>query len=234
MDKPVLKQIDILVFPSYGRNLELRTKAGAVKFKQWVKQVELAGKRKDTVFVVFPDSPRNSSVFSRRIKAELKKNLPSSHFFMDSESVYESVLMEKDIQGLESFLKNNFSFAPSVLIKRYGQHSPDACIEAYGGKLSSRLSNILKNEGSLAKERKANGLSVKSIEKYFLKLARERVVLQPRGHKTEQQIREIIRGLVALRRLNPSKTAHAIKKSNTMEQVASNLRGMLPKTRIRR
>jgi len=229
MDKPILKQIDILVYPSYGSNFELRTKEGAIKFKQWVKQIELAGKRKDTAFVIFHDSIRSPTVFSKRIEAELKKNLPSSHFFMDHESVYDSALMEKDIKGIETFLKNSFSLAPLVLIKRYGQHAPDACIEANGGKLSSRLSEILKSEGSIAKERKANGLSVKFPESYFLKLAREKINPKLSDYKSEQEIREIIRTLVARRKLNPARTAHAITKSTSMTQVAENIRGLMSK-----
>lgn len=234
MDKPILKQIDILVYPSYGGNFELRTKEGAVKFKQWIKQIELAKKRNDTLFVVFPDSPRTPTVFSKRIKAELKKNLPSSHFFMNYDSNLDSILMEKDIIKLEAFIKNNFSLAPSILIKRYGQHAPDACIEAHGRKLSARLSGILKNEGLVLREIKANGLSVKFPENYFLKLARERVVSKPVGHMTEQEIRMILRTLVARKRMNPSKIAHSITRSKTMEQVAQNLKGLLPKTRMRK
>jgi DNA primase len=222
MDKPVLKQIDILVFPSFGGNLELRTKEGSRKFNQWIKQIEIAGKRKDIAFVIIPESLPDKTVFKKNIRDALNKNLLNRHYFLDSDYAFNSSIKNSDLIGLIKFLRSNFSFGGNVVIKRYGQHVPNACVDMHGGKLSRTLGKFLKSKGVVVNQRVATGLSVKYPEFYLLNMMEKKL-----GHAFEgveaRELRKLINALRDKRRFVPSKVAHAIKRSNSFGEIHQNL-----------
>lgn len=222
MVKPILKQIDILVFPSYGGNLELRTKEGARKFKQWVKQIELAGKRKDTALLIIPESLNERTVFKKGIDLALKEHLPNIHYMLDRESVWDHSLMKQDIMGIKHFLQNNFSLSAPVQIKAYGQHVPDACVGEYGGKLGKVLGEFLKSKGILVNERIANGLSVKYPGYYGVKLVEKRL-----GRELSPieviEMRKLIDSIYAKRKFAPASVAHALSRGTSVEGIRQNL-----------
>lgn len=230
MDKPVLKQIHILVFPSYGSNFELRTKDGNIKFNQWLKQIELAGKRKDTAFIVVPDNMNSSSAYTRRINAALKKNLK------DSYSVFSSNWLNNPKSSVEaariiSKFSKNFSLGKTVEVKHYGQFVPDAGVDAVGGTISSKVSDALKSKGSLAAEKSLSGMSVKFPDLYFANMARKRFGSNV-DYNAEKEIRTAINSMRERRRIIPPvKLAHAIKRSTSMGQVAQNLNMLASKKR---
>lgn len=225
MDKPVLKQIDILVFPSFGGNLDLKTSSGAKKFEQWIKQVELAGKRKDTAFIIVPDLMSKNSSFSKNMEYALKRNLPGSHFYFNSDAIFNPKMMEENISSIKKLIGKRFNVGEKVLIKRFGQHAPDACIETYGRDISSKLSDVLKKEGALVSEKAANGLSVKFGDLFLLKSAQKRMGANT-SFEAEKEVKEAIRELLAKRKFNSVGVAHAIRRSASMDQVAQNLKGL--------
>ena len=56
MEKPVLRRINILIYPFNGLTNLLETPAGKAKLGQWIKQIEYAGKNKDSAFIIVHDS----------------------------------------------------------------------------------------------------------------------------------------------------------------------------------
>ena len=222
MDKPILKKIDILVFPSFGHNVDLRNKVGHAKFNQWVKQIQLAGQRKDTAFLIIPNSVQGGSVFEKKINAALKANLPGAHYILKRDSIFDHKNMIRDLYAITQLLEKNFSFKDSVSIRRYGQHAPNACIEDYGGKLSSSLKELLQRQGVVFREERVNGLSIKFPEYYFLEIARKKVG-EKNTYTQEQEIIRIVGALRGKKRFNPVKVAHAIKRSRSMGGVAQKL-----------
>ncbi|HPM86275.1 MAG: hypothetical protein PHY04_03165 [Candidatus ainarchaeum sp.] len=232
MVNPVLRQIQIIVFPSFGGNLELHTKEGSRKFNQWIKQIELAGKRKDTAFLIIPDAIKERNVYSKRIKEALKKNLPTAHYFLSPEFAYSQKKRVEEVSFIiNSFLKKRFTLPSSIKIIRYGQHAPSACVEEYGGELSKSLSKNLSLKRITVLQKSANGLSIKYPSDYLLSIANKRMGEEMDSLQAKNMSWAASR-LFSKKRVSPVRIAHALRRGNSFEEITQNL-SKLKRNRIK-
>ncbi|MFA6064875.1 MAG: hypothetical protein WCW44_03745 [archaeon] len=210
MEKPRLKQILLLVFPLWNGSKELKTPSGKRKFEQWIKQIEAAGKRKDSAVVVFHDSrhPFKGELHKTLLSA-LEKNLPGAFLFTTS------------THGLWEFtatLESKFSFEKTLKIVRFGQHANN-CVDAVGLEATKVIRNALRavNKKPTIIASSANGLSIKLPTEYLRGLIeKNQQNLTPRQRVLDADAKiNLLKMLKKKRTFTPSQIAHVIKPSST-------------------
>ncbi|MFA6269097.1 MAG: hypothetical protein WCW13_02345 [archaeon] len=221
----IISQVHVLVYPFWADAMELYLPTGRRKYEQWVKQVEAAGKRKDTLFVIIHDSPPTGA--SKALETEFRKILTkniSGRFFEVLKANVRSFLVAKNPLG--NFLKRVSStckFAPKIEVKYYGQHL-DSCNREMGLMAVDKLQAGL--NGAKISAQEIRGLSLKED---ITGLAR--LVARKSGNTTKAgaSAAEIQSYRVALanyraKGMNPVQLAHIVKSAKGFQEVVDRVR----------
>lgn len=207
--RPVLRRIDIIVFPLWKRAEELSTPNGKRKFEQWLKQIELSAKTKDTAFIVIHDKNyAKDSPLDAKLKHTLEKFAHERYFVLPNEETAQKFLNF----GLSNFIKRSFVLGTAVEIRRYGQHAR-MCVDATGASFSEALARRLLFWGAATQDKAVDGLSIKRPVQFSLARAEERF---PQMSEREKDVlRDELFSLRERNAFHASKLAHAFRRSRT-------------------
>lgn len=228
MEKPVLKKVNILVYPFHELNKALETPEGIAKFVQWTKQIEYAGKNKDSAFIIIHDSFSKDNIFRQRFESFLRKELGERYVTVNSGV---GGLSRLELIDFFKMVDKNFSISKKIEVRRFGQYVPDASVEKVGLPISHQIKRVLERAGVLTSEKIVNGLSVKQPDAYFAKMILKKLKLNPK-FSDELYLRVLSNSIRANGKVSPVLVAHAIKRSKSLDEVHKNLGAL--KTRVRK
>jgi len=218
--KPVLKQIDILVYPLWKFAEELKTPQGKRKFEQWLKQIKLSAKNKETAFVIVHDLKyAEKSAFDTKLRDYLGRFAHERFVVLPVQKAFRVFLNF----GFLNFIKKSFVLEGAVEIRRYGQHAR-MCVEGMGATLSRELAIKLTAQGIKVKEKAVDGLSLKKPGYYSLSRAEE---IFPKMSGVEKEaLRDELFELRKRGAFHAVRVAHAFKKSESAASLAKRLSRM--------
>ncbi|MGI6589816.1 MAG: hypothetical protein ACOX1V_04110 [Candidatus Iainarchaeum sp.] len=227
MNKGVLKKIDILVYPFHGLNSTLETPQGILKFNQWLKQIEFAGAKKDTAFIVVQDHFAEENIVRTKFERFLSRQL-GDRFIVVRSGV--NGMREKDLISFFQKLRNNFVLSKEVEVRRFGNYVPSASVGKVGGNITNQLRKVFEKLGVRINQREVSGLSIKKSEAYFAKMASKKLKQKLTVY---EELLLLSMGLTLKERsLKPASIAHLIKRSESFGELQSNFATLTNKNKL--